>query len=227
MNDPQAIFQDSIKNISGKNESVLASGEYTLSKCDTRDPMAKKMEQEIGEVIAWGKKLVSEAAGNPERVIKNMDLAWQEYRKAVEDFHRAFLISQVVVHNKVVDRGTEILARIISGDVTYTGVINYCALGTATTAGAAGDTQLVTETYRKAKSSGTFASNQAYISTFFTATEVTGTFGEVGHFVDGTGSANSGRLFSRIGDPDTTELPVTKTNTETLTIDYKATFAAA
>lgn len=211
----------------GKREKVLAKGEYTLTTCDVRDPAAKKMAAEIEGIIDWGRTLVASASHDPQKKVQNMQLAWKEYRRAIVEFHRLFLVNQIVLHNKVVDRGTEMLARIISGDVTFTGVINYCALGTGIAAGAAADIQLGTEIFRKLKSSGTFASNQAFISTFFTATEVTGTIGEVGHFVDGTGSANSGRLFSRIGDPDTTELVVVKTNTETLTIDYKATFTAA
>lgn len=213
--------------IGGKQmrEKLLVAGEYTLSTCNIESSQAKKAMAEIEEIVAWGQRMVEKAS--PLAKLKVMNEVWQEYRRAIAEFHRLYLAHQLVVHNKVVDRGTEMLARIVSGDTTYTGIINYCALGTATTAGAAGDTQLTTETYRKLKSSSTFASNQAFVSTFFTATETSGTFGEVGHFIDGTATANSGRLFSRIGDPDTTELSVTKSTSETLTIDYKATFTAA
>lgn len=209
----------------GKPDKMVVAGEYTLSTCNVESPQAKKMMREIEEIVAWGQRMVEKAS--PMRKFAVMDEAWKEYRRAIAEFHRLFLVNQMVVHNKVVDRGTEMLARIISGDTTYTGIINYCALGTGSAAGAAGDTQLGTETYRKLKSSSTFAANAAFVSTFFTAIETSGTFGEVGHFVDGTGTANSGRLFSRIGDPDTTELSVTKSTSETLTIDYKATFVAA
>lgn len=218
---------DLLRILGGKKEGAQASGIYTVSKCDTRDPVAKRMEREITEIIAWGKSFVAAAGNDPALRDKNRLIAWKEYRRAIEDFHRLFLVQQIVIHNKVVDRGTEMLARIISGDITYTGVINYCALGTGSAAGAAGDTQLGTEVFRKLISSGTYSANAAFISTFFTATETTGTYGEVGHFIDGTGSANSGRLFSRIGDPDTTELPVVKSSSESLTIDYKALFTAA
>lgn len=202
-----------------KKETIHAKGEYTVSTCDTSSPKAKEMVKDIESVIEWGRNLV---ASSPTKA--NIDLAWKTYREKLAEFHKLFLVKQVVYHNKVVDRGTEMLARIVSGDTTYTGIINYCALGTGTAAGAAGDTQLGTETFRKLVSSKTYSANQAFISTFFTAVETTGTYGEVGHFVDGTGTANSGRLFSRIGDPDTTELTVTKSASETLTIDYKVTF---
>lgn len=207
-------------------EGVGAAGLYTLSKCDVRDRTAQRRMREVEEVVAWGRNLVKNAVGLQEQA-RAAGFAWSEYRRVLEDFHRLFLVNQMVLHNKVVDRGTEMLARIISGDTTYTGIINYCALGTGTSAGVAGDTQLGTETFRKLVSSKTYASNQAFISTFFTATETTGTYGEVGHFVDGTGTVNTGRLFSKIGDPETTELTVTKSSSETLTIDYKATFTAA
>ena len=216
-----------MKTLQTRKEGVLAEGEYTLSKCQVDSRGASRAMAEIEEIVAWGRDIVAKASHDPILKMKNMQIVWSEYRRAIQDFHRLYLTHQLVLHNKVVDRGTEMLARIISGDVTYTGIINYCALGTGTAAGAAGDTQLGTEVFRKLKSSGTYSSNQAFVSTFFTATETTGTYGEVGHFVDGTGTANSGRLFSRIGDPDTTELSVTKSSLETLTIDYKATFTAA
>ena len=92
--------------------------------------------------------------------------------------------------------------------------VTHTALGTGTTAPANGDTQLQTETYRKAVASATSSGAVAYFTAFYTATEVTGTFKEAGVFINGTGTANSGTLFSRVA------VDITKTNLETLTIDY-------
>lgn len=96
---------------------------------------------------------------------------------------------------------------------------NKCALGTNTTTPANSDTQLGTETYRNDVASRTSSSNIAYISGFFTAGEVTGTFREAGLFIAGTGSANTGTLFSHVA------INVTKSGTETLTLDWTFTIS--
>lgn len=101
--------------------------------------------------------------------------------------------------------------------------INYTALGTGTTTPANGNTQLATETYRKQVSSETNADNVAYVTAFYTATEVTGTFYEHGLFCNGSASANSGVLFSRVLLNAPTG--ITKSATESLTIDYTITLS--
>jgi hypothetical protein len=187
-----------------KSKSLI-HGEATVTVCDISSKEAQKMMREI------------------EYASKR---SWSEYRELLDRFHSLFQKRQFVLTNKVVDRGLEMLARSISGDVVYTGAINYCAVGTGTLASAAGDTQLGTETARKLVSSTTFSGPIAYISTFFTQAEAIANIREIGHFVDGTGTANSGRLYSRIGDPDTAELPVNKTALDTLTVDYRCTFSS-
>ena len=97
--------------------------------------------------------------------------------------------------------------------------INYVALGSNATAPANADTQLGTEVYRNAVASETNSNNIGYVSGFFNATETTGTYREAGLFCDGTGVANSGVLFSHVS------INVTKTNTETLTIDWTITIS--
>lgn len=101
--------------------------------------------------------------------------------------------------------------------------LNYTALGTGDTAPANGDTQLVTETFRKLTASGTNSNNIAYITAFYTAAEVTGTFKEAALFANGTASADSGILFSRVLLNPTSG--ITKSGTETLTIDYTLTIS--
>lgn len=97
--------------------------------------------------------------------------------------------------------------------------INYTALGSGTTAPANANTQLETEVYRKAVASQTKANNVAYYTAFYTATETSGTYREAGVFINGTGTANSGTLFSRVA------INITKTTSETLTIDYTLTIS--
>jgi hypothetical protein len=96
---------------------------------------------------------------------------------------------------------------------------NYIALGTGTNAPANGDTTLQTEVYRNNTASRTNASNIAYISGFIDATETTGTYREAGIFCDGTSSANTGILLSRVA------INITKSSIETLTLDWTLTIA--
>ncbi len=102
-------------------------------------------------------------------------------------------------HNIVVTAGRNVLARRLAGNTTYTGAINYGALGTqASPSIVNGATQLGTETYRKLNSSATYSSNIAYIDFFYASTDTSGTFTEFGNFIDGSAGANTGQLFSYI-----------------------------
>jgi hypothetical protein len=102
-------------------------------------------------------------------------------------------------HNLVVTVGRNVLARLLTGDATYSGQINYGALGSSSTAVANTDTQLGTEVYRKLFASHTTdGNNVAYIDFFYAATDVSGSFLEWGNFIDGSASANTGQLFSHI-----------------------------
>lgn len=95
--------------------------------------------------------------------------------------------------------------------------INYVALGSGATTPANSDTQLTTEVYRNQTASSTNSNNIAYVTGFFSASETSGTYAEAGIFADGTGTANTGVLISHV------LISVTKSNTETLTIDWTLT----
>lgn len=97
--------------------------------------------------------------------------------------------------------------------------VNYVALGTGTNAPANSDTTLQTETYRNSVASQTNASNIAYQTGFFSATETSGTFREAGLFMVGTASANTGTLLSRVA------INITKSTSETLTLDWTITLS--
>src|SRR4051812_5814059 len=102
-------------------------------------------------------------------------------------------------HNLITTRGRNVLARLLAGDTTYSGQINYGALGSASTAVANSDTQLGTEVYRKLYSSHTTdGNNVVYVDFFYAATDTNGTYNEFGNFVDGSAGANTGRIFSHI-----------------------------
>lgn len=95
--------------------------------------------------------------------------------------------------------GKDLLVQWLIGTATYPIGINYIAIGTGSTAAAATDTQLSAETARSLISfSSKVGFNVASLQAFITDTNLAnGTYREVGGFVNGTGSANSGQLFNR------------------------------
>jgi len=102
-------------------------------------------------------------------------------------------------HNIVVTAGRSVIAQRLGGTTTYTGTINYGALGTqASPSPANADTQLGTEAFRKVAASQSYSSNIAYVDFFYSATDCNGTYTEFGNVIDGSASANTGQLFSRI-----------------------------
>jgi hypothetical protein len=122
--------------------------------------------------------------------------------------------------NLIPTAGRQQIAKAFSGGIASVAEINInkTSLGTGLTAPANGDTTLEIETFRKTVASSTFSGNQLFITAFYTAVEVTGTFKEAGLHINGTGVADTGILFSRVA------INVTKSATETLTIDYTVTF---
>ena len=78
--------------------------------------------------------------------------------------------------------------------------INYQELGTGVTTPANSDTGLETPdgTTRKAVSSLAYSSNKVTVTCFWVAGEATGTWKELGTFINGTASSNSGTLFNHV-----------------------------
>ncbi len=154
--------------------------------------------------------------------IKALKNVGKEYMHLVRKLNEICKTEITVVENIIPTVGRAMLANnITSSSPTDTPRINYTALGTGDTAVSNSDTTLVTETYRKSTASATNADNIGYVTAFYDATEVTGTFKEAGLFSNGTASTDSGVLFSRVLlNPSS---GIVKSNTETLTIDYTLT----
>jgi hypothetical protein len=93
--------------------------------------------------------------------------------------------------------GRAVSARRAAGDFTYSGEIDWGALGSNNTTFSNASTQLTTEVFRKQASSQAFDGHITYIDWFIASGDVANqTFREFGAFIDGTGSANSGQAFS-------------------------------
>jgi len=125
--------------------------------------------------------------------------------------------------NVICNAGFNAITKLLTGDTTYTGEINKALLGSGTTGSAsASDTTLETEEYRNDIASATDSSNIAYLTAFFTEAEVSGTFTEFGNCIDGTGSADTGQLWSHIKG-----LNWVKDGSTALVVSCKYTFASA
>lgn len=100
--------------------------------------------------------------------------------------------------NIIPTTGRNVLARLLAGDVTYSGEIDYGALGTqASPSFTNSSTQLGNEVYRSQADSQAFDDNVTYIDWFIASGDVADqTFTEFGAFIDGTASADSGQAFS-------------------------------
>lgn len=124
-----------------------------------------------------------------------------------------------MVDNMVVTVAKNAIAdRLIGTTSNNRGIITYCALGTGIVAPVAGNTAMGTELFRKLISVREVSGNVATFSTFFTATEVTGSLTEAGLFGDDASAlAGSGTLFAR------TLISRTKTVNDTLTLVWAVT----
>jgi hypothetical protein len=153
-------------------------------------------------------------------IVRNRN-AGKEYRHLIDKLHSLCQTERIVVNNLIPTVGRAAIASHLGNVSPSPSVLypNYVALGTGTNAPANSDTTLQTETYRKLVASRTSASNVAYITGFFATTDTTGTFRECGLFIDGTASANTGTLLSRV------TINITKGGTETLTLDWSLTIS--
>ena len=101
-------------------------------------------------------------------------------------------------HNLIPTTGRNVLVRLLTGDATYSGEVNYGALGDAAApAFTNSDTQLTNEVYRDLIDSSSFVDNIAYIDWFIEFGDVAdATYPEFGFFIDGGAGANTGQAWS-------------------------------
>lgn len=111
--------------------------------------------------------------------------------------HQGLLLGYSEKHNLIAKAGRTVLARLLSGDNTYTGEITKIGLGSSSSSFTEASTQLHTEVFRTTPDSTSFDNNICYIDTFIEAADVANqTFQEYGTFIDGTVTANSGQAFT-------------------------------
>lgn len=189
-------------NIQEKNQKVSLKGIYKITKAKLETAEQWALHNKIVDFIKQGKDV--------------MDM--------VRKLNSICKVEILEFENIIPTVGRTLLANnLTTNSPTNDPYINYTALGTGSTAVANSDTQLATESYRKATASATNSSNVGYVAAFYTASECNGTYKEAGLFCNASGTVNSGVLFSRVLLNAPTG--IVKSITETLTIDYTITIS--
>lgn len=100
--------------------------------------------------------------------------------------------------NIIPTTGRNVLARLLAGDATYSGEVDWGAIGTGVSPSFTNaSTQLSSEQFRSQADSQVFDDNIAYIDWFIASGDVADdTYTEFGAFIDGTASADSGQAWS-------------------------------
>lgn len=105
--------------------------------------------------------------------------------------------NETVKYNNIVMSGRSVFARRLANDTTYTGIINYGALGSSSTAVSDSQTQLVAEVKRKPVAARSRTNDSVTVRFYYSKSDTSGTYEEFGTFIDGTVIANSGQMFNR------------------------------
>jgi len=139
------------------------------------------------------------------------------YKFTLRDIHTGK--TEVFEYENIITTAAKAMVANNFADATpdNTMLLNKAVLGSGTSTPAVGDTQLQTETYRNNIASKSNVANVASCTAFFNPTETSGTYREAGIVVDGTGSANTGVLVSRVA------INITKSTSQTLTLDWSLT----
>ena len=161
-------------------EEGKIKGEMLVSIYDTTSKQANALEQEI-IVHINGIRLSNYR---------------EKYLSLVKQMRDLFLVREYAVTNIIVIAGRSVVAQRLANDTTYTGIINYGALGSSATTPVDGNTQLGTEVFRKVVASVSDTTNQAFIDFFYSKADTSGTYQEFGTFIDGTATANTGQMFT-------------------------------
>lgn len=131
-----------------------------------------------------------------EYTYKNVDP--KHYQEMVAELNRLCSKRELVVKNRVVLTGRAVLARLLAGDNTYSGEINYGALGTGSTAISDSDSVLDTEVKRKQPASLIRTNDQIICDFYYSKADTNGTYQEFGMFIDGTSVVDTGQLYNRL-----------------------------
>lgn len=154
------------------------------------------------------------------------DRLLQQSHKVMQKLRRCSLIEEYVQSNLVVTSGLTAVTKALSNNISAVSAIavNYAAVGSGTTAVAAADVQLTTESFRKTITSLNYSNGSFFGGMYIDYTESSGTYYEGGLFITGTSTANSGTILNHVLLNSPTG--IVKTTAQVLTINYQITFTA-
>lgn len=186
-------------------ESLSFKTVYTATLCDFTKAIA-----EYYTLLNFLKKPVPQSKNERQR-------HWMMYQHLKDAYHKAAAVSVEKYVNLAPTAGRAVIAQRLSNITTYTGVLNYAALGDDVTAPTNGDTTLGNETYRQTVTSQNAVNNLSLQSVFIPAGTATGAHKEAGLFIDGAAGADTGQLFSHVN------IDITKSAQNSLTLDVEIT----
>lgn len=176
-----------------------------------------------GRIVVSNFDLTSQRARDIDAILRGgHDMSDAKWRRLMRQLTLLCPVRTLERRNLVVLAGREVLARMLVGDTTYSGAINYGALGTDNTAVNAADTALGTEVARKLFARRTRTNAQVNFDFFYSQADTDGTYEEFGLFIDGDSSADSGKLFNHVLTGGWT-----KTNTEAMTVSVQLNINAS
>lgn len=164
----------------GIMEASKIYGEMLVSVYDTSSKIADRLERQIEALVAGPR----------------FEGYREKYLELVSALRQSFLVREYKITNLITTVGRATIAQRLANDTTYTGIINYGALGSDNTAVTNADTTLGTEVFRKVVASASDSDNVAFIDFFYSKADTNGTYEEFGTFIDGTGSADTGQMFT-------------------------------
>ena len=119
------------------------------------------------------------------------------YRELCAELASLCSVSKYTFKNRVLLAARTMQVGRLVGVTTYTGIINYGAVGTGTTAVADSDVDLDNEIARKLYATRSNTDDELTIDFFYTKADFDDTVEESGLIIDGTATADSGLLFNR------------------------------
>ena len=167
----------------------------TIDIYDTKSKEASLLERQIQEHLldpAYLKETDQNVRSNMQRWHRS------EYLRMVNNLKSKFMVRELVKDNLIVTVGRGALAKLLANDTPGTGVVNYGALGDSATAAANGNTTLNNEVYRKIVASASTSNNIAFVDFFYSKSDTNGTYEEFGSFIDGTGTIDTGVMFTHL-----------------------------
>ena len=192
-----------------------------MKKTPSSNQVKSKL-QIVGEISVQARKQSNFLLKKWNLMLRSLEALGIITRHTLERFYaKGALVREYNVKNIIATAGLNAICQILAGDYADTGAITHMALGDGVGTPAVGDTVLFNEVYRNATASSTSSSNVAICTAFYTETEIDGTLTEFGNFIDGTGTVDTGLLWSHVN------VAWTKSNTETYTVACRYTLTNA